>query len=349
MPLDFSNIAHAYGSEQVLSDISLSAAAGEILCLLGASGSGKTTLLRLAAGLEALQAGSVILNGKTLSKPGHDVRAEDRQIGMVFQDHALFPHMTIAENVAFGLPRATPDRNGIVERTLADVGLDGLGERYPHTLSGGQQQRVALARALAPAPSVILLDEPFASIDVTRRRQLREHARLALKQSGAVTIMVTHDPEEALDMADKIAVMDDGRILQCDRPIELYNAPATSLVASLFGDAQSFKVTVRDAEAQFAYGAVPLETPSDALPEGSFAELVVRPRSVILEPDPANGPIRVLDTRFRGSHWLVLVGGDEASEPPLRVHMVDASEFDVGTPVRASFEGTGVFLFPAAN
>ncbi len=349
MPLDFSTIAHAYGTEKVLSDISLSAADGEILCLLGASGSGKTTLLRLAAGLEALQAGTITLNGKVLSQPGRDVRAEERKIGMVFQDHALFPHLTIAENVAFGLTRTDPDRDGIVQRTLADVGLEGLGGRFPHTLSGGQQQRVALARALAPAPSVILLDEPFASIDVTRRRQLREHARLALKQSGAITIMVTHDPDEALDMADKIAVMDDGRILQCGQPIELYNAPATALVASLFGDAQTFRAKVSGADAHFDYGTRPLSPSASGLPDGCFADLVVRPSSVTLTPNPDGTGLHVLDTRFRGSHWLVLVGTDDTTKTPLRVHMADASGFEEGTPVQASFEGTGVFLFPAAN
>ena len=343
MPLDFHNIAHAYGSEKVLSDINLSAADGEILCLQGASGSGKTTLLRLAAGLEALQAGTIALNGNVLSQPGRDVRAEERKIGMVFQDHALFPHLTIAENVAFGLPRTNPERNGIVERTLADVGLEGLGERYPHTLSGGQQQRVA------PAPSVILLDEPFASIDVTRRRQLREHARLALKQSGAITIMVTHDPDEALDMADKIAVMDEGRILQCGEPIELYNAPMTALVASLFGDAQMFRAKISGDEAHFDYGICPLTSSASGLSDGRCADLVVRPGSVTLTPNPDGEGLHVLDTRFRGSHWLVLVGTDDTGKTPLRVHMANASGFEEGTPVRASFSGTGVFLFPAAN
>lgn len=349
MPLDFSNIAHAYGSEKVLTDISLSAADGEILCLLGASGSGKTTLLRLAAGLEALQAGTITLNNKVLSQPGRDVRTEDRKIGMVFQDHALFPHLSIAENVAFGLPRATPDRHEIVAWTLADVGLEGMGERYPHTLSGGQQQRVALARALAPAPSVILLDEPFASIDVTRRRQLREHARLALKQSGAITIMVTHDPDEALDMADKIAVMDEGRILQCGQPIELYNAPATALVASLFGDAQTFRAKISGAEALFDYGTCPVSSSPIGLADGDVADLVVRPGSVILTPASEGDGLLVLDTRFRGSHWLVLIGTGDTNDAPLRVHMADASGFEEGTQVHASFEGAGVFLFPAAN
>jgi len=345
MPLEFDTIAHAYGSERVLSDITLSARDGEILCLLGASGSGKTTLLRLAAGLEALQSGSITLNGKTLSKPGRDVRAEDRKIGMVFQDHALFPHLTIAENVAFGLPGNSADRDMTVARTLAEMGLDGLGPRYPHTLSGGQQQRVALARALAPAPSVILLDEPFASIDVTRRRQLREHARLALKQSGAITIMVTHDPEEALDMADRIAVMDEGRILQCDRPIELYQAPTTALVASLFGDAQTFRAKVTEGIARFDYGACPTPEIKGECP----ADLVVRPRSVTLTPSPQTSEMHVLDTRFRGGHWLVLLGMQDPKIPPLRVHMTDAASLEVGAPVCVAFDAAGVFIFPAAN
>jgi iron(III) transport system ATP-binding protein len=345
MPLDFDTIAHAYGSEKVLSDITLSAKDGEILCLLGASGSGKTTLLRLAAGLEALQAGSISLNGKMLSKPERDVRAEDRKIGMVFQDHALFPHLTIAENVAFGLPRGAKDRDDVVTSTLADVGLDGLGPRYPHTLSGGQQQRVALARALAPAPSVILLDEPFASIDVTRRRQLREHARLALKQSGAITIMVTHDPEEALDMADRIAVMDEGRILQCDRPIELYRTPATALVASLFGDAQTFQAQVANGIANFDYGTLP----ASGFADGSLVDLVTRPGNVTLTPAQQMTGLHILDTRFRGSHWLVLVGKTDLTAPPLRVHMADAAALEVGAPVSVEFNPAGVFLFAAAN
>ena len=345
MPLEFDTIAHAYGSEKVLSDITLSANDGEILCLLGASGSGKTTLLRLAAGLEPLQAGSISLNGAVLSKPGREVRAEDRKIGMVFQDHALFPHLTIAENVSFGLPRNAPDRDAVVARTLAEVGLSGFGPRYPHTLSGGQQQRVALARALAPAPSVILLDEPFASIDVTRRRQLREHARLALKQSGAITIMVTHDPEEALDMADKIAVMDDGRILQCDRPIELYSSPSTALVASLFGDAQTFRAQVTNGTATFDYGACP----ATGIEDGCAVDLVIRPRSVTLTPSSQTSAMRVLDTRFRGSHWLVLVGTQDPAIPPLRVHMADAASLKVGTSVDPTFDPAGVFMFPATN
>ncbi len=332
----------------MLSDISLSAGDGEILCLLGASGSGKTTLLRLAAGLETLQAGAITLNGRTLSEPGREVRAEDRRIGMVFQDHALFPHLTITENVAFGLPRTNPERAQIVERTLIDVGLEGLGGRYPHTLSGGQQQRVALARALAPAPSVILLDEPFASIDVTRRRQLREHARLALKQSGAITVMVTHDPEEALDMADKIAVMDEGRVLQCGPPNELYDAPATALVASLFGDAQTFRAKISGDEALFDYGSCPLSPSTDGLAPGDVVDLVVRPGSVTLTPGPDSDGFRVLDTRFRGSHWLVLVGSSDPDKAPLRVHMEDASGFVEGTPVRVTFDGAGVFQFAAA-
>lgn len=349
MPLDFDNIAHAYGGDVVLSDISLSAGDGEILCLLGASGSGKTTLLRLAAGLEALQAGTIALNGTILSQPGREVRAEDRKIGMVFQDHALFPHLTIAENVAFGLPRANPDRDRIVERTLVDVGLEGLGDRYPHTLSGGQQQRVALARALAPAPSVILLDEPFASIDVTRRRQLREHARLALKQSGAITIMVTHDPEEALDMADKIAVMDAGHVLQCGPPSDLYDAPATALVASLFGDAQTFEAKVSDNEAHFDYGSCPLSSSNNELVEGDRADLVIRPSSVTLSPAQGGSGLHVLDTRFRGSHWLVLVSAGESDKSPLRVHMTDAPAFEEGAAVRVSIDPSGAFVFPAAN
>mgnify|MGYP005838215027 CR=1 FL=1 len=346
MTLKFENVSHRYDAEQVLSSVSLEAHDGEILCLLGASGSGKTTLLRLAAGLEPLQTGEIRLDNRVLSAPGRSVPAEERRIGMVFQDHALFPHLDVAGNVGFGLNnRPADERVRLVDQALSDVGLEGYQGRFPHTLSGGQQQRVALARALAPQPEVILLDEPFASIDVTRRRKLRESARLALKQSGATTIMVTHDPEEALDMADRIAVMDEGTILQCAAPYELYTAPASALVAGLFGEAQVFAATVRDGAARFPYGSVP----ASGFDDGARVDLVIRPQTIGLETAASEAtPYRVLDVRFRGGHWLVLVGTREKKDPVLAVHLTDASDLTPQTPVRLTFAPAGAFLFPAA-
>jgi len=345
MALQFRGVSHRYDVDLVLRDVSLEARDGEIVCLLGASGSGKTTLLRLAAGLETLQTGQIDLNGDILSAPGKEVPAEKRAIGMVFQDHALFPHLSVGDNIGFGLTRLSPDeRRAAVTQVLDEVGLAGFEDRYPHTLSGGQQQRVALARALAPRPPVILLDEPFASIDVSRRRQLRQRSRLSLKQSGAITIMVTHDPEEALDMADRIAVMDQGRIVQFGEPIELFSKPATALVAGLFGEAQTYPATIDSGIASFAFGQIPAAD----FTESTKAELVLRPQQTRLTPSSDDTGYRILDLRFRGAHWLALIGCDDAEAIPLHVQLPDANNLTAGMPVSLSFDPAGAFFFPVA-
>ncbi len=354
MALEFSKLTHRFDTTPVLRDVSLSAEKGEILCLLGASGSGKTTLLRLAAGLEPLQTRSITLDGQVLADAKHMIPAEERRIGMVFQDHALFPHLTVAQNVAFGLEKSEAGgRRTLVRDVLADVGLAGFEDRFPHTLSGGQQQRVALARALAPKPSVILLDEPFASIDVTRRRALRENARLTLKQTGAITVMVTHDPDEALDMADKIVVMEGGRILQHGQPVELYCRPQNALVARLFGDAQVFDARIRNGVAQFAYGTLSAGRMADR----AKADLVLRPSTVSLSPaathaskpgTTADDPV-IFDIRFRGDHWLVLVGYPDQKCAPLRAHLAAADHLTVGQAVTLSFDQVEYFLYPATD
>jgi len=235
--LEFRHIAYAYGhgasETRALEDISLTAQAGEITCLLGASGCGKSTLLNLAAGLLKVQSGSIHLGGELLADSHTNPPPEDRPVGLVFQDGALFPHMTIAKNIGFGLPKS---EQSAVEGWLELVGLPGLGGRYPHELSGGQQQRAALARAMAPGPQALLMDEPFASVDIVRRRKLRRECRELLRKRGATVLLVTHDPEEALDIADKIAVMDAGMILQFGTPEELRTAPASDDVAAFFDD-----------------------------------------------------------------------------------------------------------------
>ncbi len=345
MTLRFRDVSHRYDLDPVLRNVSLEARGGEILCLLGASGSGKTTLLRLAAGLEDLQSGRIDLNGEELSAPGKEVPAENRAIGMVFQDHALFPHLSVGGNIGFGLTQLPPDeRRLVVAQVLSDVGLAGFEDRYPHTLSGGQQQRVALARALAPQPSVILLDEPFASIDVSRRRQLRERSRLSLKQSGAITIMVTHDPEEALDMADRIAVMEQGRVVQCGEPLELFSKPATSLIAGLFGEAQTYPATLDKGVASFAFGQIP----APGLSEATDFELVLRPSQTSLRLASEETGYRILDVRFRGAYWLVLIGCNDSKVTPLHAHLADADGLTAGLPVALSFDPQGAFFFPAA-
>ncbi|MEO0872287.1 MAG: ABC transporter ATP-binding protein, partial [Pseudomonadota bacterium] len=260
MSLEFSHIAHAYGapgqSEHALEDVSFTALGGEITCLLGASGCGKSTLLNLAAGLLELQQGRIALDGETLAEPDVNPPPEARPVGLVFQDGALFPHMTLAKNIAFGLPK---DRHGEIHSWLARVGLAGLGERYPHQLSGGQQQRAALARAMAPEPQVLLMDEPFASVDIVLRRSLRRECRMLLRERAATTILVTHDPDEALDIADRIAVMEAGRIVQFGTPQELYNAPLAPSVGAIFGGAQIVRGRILPGGYESVFGFWPSE------------------------------------------------------------------------------------------
>ena len=346
MSLEFRQVSHSYGRRPCLSGITLAANPGEILCLLGPSGSGKTTLLRLAAGLERLREGEIWLDGAPLAQPRREPPPEQRPVGLVFQDHVLFPHRTVAENVAFGL---TGPAQADVSRHLAAVGLAGYEARYPHTLSGGQQQRVALARALAPQPRVLLMDEPFANVDVTLRRALREDARQAVRAQDAITVLVTHDPGEAMEMADRIAVLEDGRIVQSGRPIDLFDAPDTALVAAMFADAQQFEGVTENGRARTPYG----DAPAPDLPDGLKVDVVTRPVGLMLRsarPD-APSPLRIADIRFLGADWLVLIAATQESghTERLRVRLKNLDHFEIGSEVGVVFDKTSVFVFPQTN
>lgn len=297
MSLEFSHIAHSYGARgplrgetRALEDVSFTARSGEITCLLGASGCGKSTLLNLAAGLLPVQEGQIALGGEPLASPGVSPPPEARPVGLVFQDAALFPHMTIRANVGFGIAR---ERYSEIEGWLARVGLGGLGARYPHELSGGQQQRAALARAMAPEPQVLLMDEPFASVDIVLRRALRRECRILLRERGTTTILVTHDPDEALDIADRIAVMEAGRIVQFGTPQELYQAPATPAVGAMFGGAQIIRATLKDGEYESVFGRWLAECVlGEGASEGDEVELLVQARALRLELDREGVPVR---------------------------------------------------------
>lgn len=317
MSLEFSHIAHSYGARdgtRALEDVSLTARSGEITCLLGASGCGKSTLLALTAGLLPLQEGRIALDGETLAEPGASPPPEARPVGLVFQDAALFPHMTLRANVGFGLPK---DRHSEIESWLARVGLGGLGARHPHQLSGGQQQRAALARAMAPEPHVLLMDEPFASVDIVLRRNLRRECRMLLRERGTTSILVTHDPDEALDIADRIAVMEAGRIVQFGTPHELYDAPATPAVGAIFGGAQIVHATLKDgayesAFGQWSGGCVLGAGRGQGAREGDEVELLVQGRALRLERDAGGVPVR--DIHPLGARARVLLqhsGGAE--------------------------------------
>lgn len=264
--------------------ISLSVREGEILALLGPSGCGKTTTLRLIAGLETPDSGSIALRGATVSGGRKFLPAEQRRIGFMFQDYALFPHLTVAENVAFGLKRL---RNGARrERAmamLAEVGLSEKADVYPDRLSGGQKQRVALARALAPEPSVVLLDEPFSGLDAGLRQSLRAETVRVLKNTGTTAIMVTHDAEEAMFMADRIALLNDGTVEQVGTPAELYEHPCTPFVAGFFGEVNRFGAVVEHGTCWTPAGLV--ETPGLAC--GTSVEVLVRPDRLNVAVGPA--------------------------------------------------------------
>ncbi|MGY6551493.1 MAG: ABC transporter ATP-binding protein [Erythrobacter sp.] len=309
MSLEFRHIAHAYGQVEALGDVSFAAPRGEITCLLGASGCGKSTLLNLAAGLIKVQRGAICLDGAVLADAEACPPPEKRPVGLVFQDGALFPHMTIAANIGFGLPRG---RQGEVTGWLDQVGLGGLGARYPHELSGGQQQRAALARAMAPGPQVLLMDEPFASVDIVLRRKLRRDCRMLLRARGTTTLLVTHDPAEALDIADHIAVMEGGRIIQMGTPDELHNAPASASVGAIFSGAQIIR-GIRQAEGfATAFGIWPMSAIAGAAPDSAEADLLVHAGRLDLVADDAGLP--VADLHPLGSCNRVLFDGAAAGQ-----------------------------------
>ena len=301
--LEFDLVSQEYGATRVVDNMSFGLQAGEIACLLGSSGCGKTTVLRCIAGFESLLGGEIRLNGQVISSIRAQVPAHLRRIGMVFQDYALFPHLTVAGNVGFGLD-ALPkgQRAARVAEVLEVVGLAQWARRYPHELSGGQQQRVALARALAPRPSLLLLDEPFSNLDVDLRERLSREVREILKSQGATAIMVTHDQNEAFAIADRVGVMQQGRLLQWDTPYRLYHEPATRYVADFIGQGVflSGKVTGPRCVAleigEFC-GIVPLQFET-----GDEVDVLVRPDDV--QHDDAS-PTRALVCAkvFRGAEF----------------------------------------------
>ena len=235
--LEVRAITQRYGRHTVIDGVSFSVASGSIACLLGPSGCGKTTLLRCVAGFEDVAEGEILLDGQVVSQPGIRTPPEARRIGMVFQDYALFPHLTVADNVAFGLRgMSAAEKAGRIDEMLALVGLAGQSRKYPHEMSGGQQQRVSLARALAPQPRLVLLDEPFSNLDVDLRERLSLEVRDILKACGTTAILVTHDQREAFAMADEIGIVADGRIQQWDVPYNLYHRPGNRFVADFIGE-----------------------------------------------------------------------------------------------------------------
>ena len=313
---------------------------GEIVCLLGASGSGKSTLLRLIAGLIPLQQGTVQIGELAPARPNHEPAAEERRCGLVFQDHVLFPHMTVSENVAFGLHRlAAKKRQQLAEAKLREVGMEQYGRRYPHELSGGEQQRVALARALAPEPTVMLMDEPFANVDPSLRRRLREDTRLALHSNHVPCIVVTHDPLEAMELGDRIAVLHEHQIVQDDKPEEVWRRPVNQFVAELMGDTNAISGNGTPLGIQTKFGL--LKVDDARVEQGTPYKVVVRPDSIRILPTQS-GSVQVSDIRFLGDRFVVTLRVDNES---LRTTQLEAPNFAIGAPVTVEFEPAGATVF----
>ena len=298
------SVVLGYGGKSVVSELSFSLAPGEIGCLLGGSGCGKTTVLRAIAGFEPLQAGRIALNGHWVADASWQLAPERRQIGMVFQDYALFPHMTVADNVGFGLREWTGvDKSRRIEEMLSLVGLDDAGKRYPHQLSGGQQQRVALARALAPGPTVLLMDEPFSNLDVELRERLSIDVHHILKKTGTTGLLVTHNQQEAFAMADRVGVMVDGQLQQWSSPYALYHEPATRQIATFVGDGVFLPAQVSGQNCvSFELGELCRIQPLD-VPDNTAVDVLIRPDD-IQHDDRSPIKAKVLERVFRGAAFL---------------------------------------------
>ena len=328
-------VTKRFGDVSAVHDASLCVARGEVVALLGPSGCGKTTLLRLIAGFERPDSGAVNVDGRPVAAPGIWVAPEARRVGMVFQDYALFPHLTVARNVGFGLPRG--ERGSRVPELLGIVGLSGLERRYPHELSGGQQQRVALARALAPSPELILLDEPWSNVDPFLRETLRTEVAEIIRPLGVTVLLVTHDREEAFSLADRIALMRDGSIVQAGSAEELYLAPATRWAAEFVGAGNFVAGQVENGVVRTRLGAFPANGSARA----TAAEVLVRPEQLELAPDP-NGDATVVGREFRGHDvfYRVLLDGVE-----LVSHRPSTERVDVGDRVSIRFHDRAASVF----
>jgi iron(III) transport system ATP-binding protein len=340
--LSFEGVSHRFAANDVVRDVDLDLAPGEIVCLLGPSGCGKTTLLRIGAGVERPSSGKVLLDGREMASDDVFVPPENRSIGLMFQDFALFPHLTIIENVLFGLKGLARDQALTEARaTLNRVGMTDYETAYPHMLSGGEQQRIALARAIAPRPAVLLMDEPFSGLDRRLRVSVRAETLAVLKETRASALMVTHDPEEALGMADRIALMRAGRIIQSGTPFELYTRPNSAAVARMFSSYNEIGSDVKSGQAVTPLG----NFAAKALSDGDRALVLVRHEAFRIGKSRGSFKALVTATRFMGdSHYasLLVDGLDE----PLSARLFGRKVPKSGDIVDVSIDKSQAFVFP---
>ena len=340
--LALESVCLRYGTVLALEDVSLAIETAEILCLLGPSGSGKSTLLRLVAGVERPTAGRIRIDGSEVAGPHAFVEPERRRVGMVFQDYALFPHITIAANVAFGLKGLSrAAARAAAGEMLERVGLARYADSYPHMLSGGERQRVALARALAPRPRVLLMDEPFSSLDASLRDQVRRETLDLLRELGTTTLLVTHDPDEAMRVADRIALLHNGCLVQCGRPRDLYARPASTFAARTFGDINELKVDCRGGCVETPLGAFDAAGLADGVP----ASVCIRPQHLRIARTATGTPAHVVTTSFLGEvdHVVLSVAG---LEWPLTMRVFGRSGLEPGDRVQVEVDADDVLVIP---
>ena len=352
--LEVRDLSRRFGNRAVVSDLSLTVAAGQVTCLLGPSGCGKSTTLRMIAGVESPDSGTIRIEGQTVYDDRTHLPPELRGVGMMFQDFALFPHLSVAKNVSFGLHGDSQSRAARVGELLERVNLSGFANKHPHELSGGEQQRVALARALAPRPRIMLMDEPFSGLDNRLRDGIRDTTLEVLKDEGAAVLLVTHEPDEALRMADEIALMRDGKIVQRGSPYNIYNAPVDRAAAAFFSDINVIHGVSKGALTETPFGA--FLTPGHA--DGGRVEIVIRPQHLKIDfdragrgpnPTPMDGtPARgiVARARFLGHESLVDFTMDfDGSKLTAAVPGVFLPK--LGTPLWLMIRRDRCFVFPA--
>jgi iron(III) transport system ATP-binding protein len=335
--LSFENIGHSFKpGQETLSDVSLTAEPGEVLCLLGPSGSGKTTLLRIAAGIEPQTTGRVLLNGREIAGPAVFLPPEQRSIGLVFQDFALFPHLTILDNVRFGLTALSREEaRREAHGALARVGLEHHAQSFPHLLSGGEQQRVALARALAPRPAVLLMDEPFSGLDSRLKDSVRAETLAILRESRATAIVVTHDAEEAMRMGDRIALLKAGRLVQAGRAEDLYLKPRDLFAAGFFSELNLFEGKVRGGMVDTPVGRVE----AAGLADGISVTVAVRLSGFDVNETGGETEARIISRRYLGVVELIefaLPGGEKHARARIRCGALSPDARDIWLSLRKS-------------